>query len=94
MQAMAAAAARSTMRHPTTIAAGAVAAAALGGGVGGPMAAASGMRRIALTVKDIWKVDGPAGFYSGMAPNLAQVLPSSALSYYTYEKMKDVLGAE
>ena len=91
MQAMAHAAARHTMRHPTTIAAGAAAAVALGGG---PMAASSGLRRIALTCRDIWKADGPAGFYAGMAPNLVQVLPSSAISYYTYEKLKEVLGAE
>ena len=91
IQSMTMATARGAMRHPTTIAAGAVAAVALGGG---PIAASSGLKRIALTCKDIWKAEGAGGFYSGMAPNLAQVLPSSALSYYTFDKLKQVLHAE
>ena len=88
---MAMAAARTTMRHPTTIAAGAAAALALGSG---PLSSSNGLQRIALTCKDIWKAEGAAGFYSGMAPNLAQVLPSSALSYYTYDMLKQMLHAE
>jgi Mitochondrial carrier protein len=34
---------------------------------------------------------GLRGLYAGMAPNVLQVLPSSALSYFTYELMKVVL---
>ena len=31
------------------------------------------------------QVDGPLGFYTGVAPHILQVLPSAALSYYFYE---------
>ena len=88
VQSMASAAARNTMRHPTTIAAGAAAALALGGG---SIAASSGFKRVILTCKDIFRAEGALGFYSGMAPNLAQVFPSSALSYYTYDRLKQIL---
>jgi len=90
VQSMASVAARSAMmRHPTTVAAGAAAAAVALGGC--PIAASSGLKRVFLTCKEILKAEGPMGFYTGMAPNLAQVFPSAALSYYTYDRLKQML---
>jgi hypothetical protein len=92
-----AAAKASSMKHTAGIIA--VAAAAAGGiknTVPGTSASAGafGLRRVALTCQEIWKAEGPAGFYAGMAPNLIQVLPSSALSYYTYDRFKMLLQAQ
>ncbi|GAX86336.1 hypothetical protein CEUSTIGMA_g13748.t1 [Chlamydomonas eustigma] len=98
LQSMVMAAAKaSSMKHTAGLMAVAAAAA---GGIKGAVpgtsaaAAAGGLRRVALTCQDIWKAEGPAGFYAGMAPNLIQVLPSSALSYYTYDRFKVLLQAQ
>ncbi|GLC45939.1 hypothetical protein PLESTF_000714600 [Pleodorina starrii] len=52
-----------------------------------------GLARVAAAVSAILSIDGPRGFYSGLLPNMLQVLPSAALSYYTYDTLKTVLGA-
>ncbi|GIM11871.1 hypothetical protein Vretimale_15341 [Volvox reticuliferus] len=52
-----------------------------------------GLARVAAAVTAILSTDGPRGFYSGLLPNMLQVLPSAALSYYTYDTLKTVLGA-
>ncbi|GLI70393.1 hypothetical protein VaNZ11_015175, partial [Volvox africanus] len=52
-----------------------------------------GLARVAAAVTAILSMDGPRGFYSGLLPNMLQVLPSAALSYYTYDTLKTVLGA-
>ncbi|KAG1679639.1 hypothetical protein FOA52_006156 [Chlamydomonas sp. UWO 241] len=89
LQSMAAAAARTGIPgHQVAPLVAAAAAAAAGAPV------ARGAARVASTIRDVWRADGLAGFYSGMKPNLLQVLPSSALSYYTYEKMKMILGVD
>jgi hypothetical protein len=79
------------------MAVGAAAAAAGGGGggagVGGAAAAATGgFARVAATCAAILNAEGLAGFYTGLAPNMLQVLPSAALSYATYDGVKRALG--
>lgn len=51
------------------------------------------LARVAAACTAIIRADGPRGFYSGLAPNMLQVLPSAALSYGTYEAVKRLLGA-
>jgi hypothetical protein len=65
-----------------------------------PAGAASGatgasgvaLARIAAACSAIIRTDGFAGFYAGLLPNMLQVLPSAALSYGTYEAMKQLLS--
>jgi len=68
-----------------------------GAGMGGFGAAgvpgAAAMARIAAACSAIMRADGFAGFYAGLLPNMLQVLPSAALSYGTYESVKQMLGA-
>jgi solute carrier family 25 phosphate transporter 23/24/25/41 len=79
--------------------AGAGAAAAAGPplrAVAGAAAGAGGAAAVARVVAaclEIARQRGLRGLYSGLAPNLLQVLPSSALSYYTFETAKVALGA-
>jgi len=82
-------------------AASAAAAAGLGGGAGalravaGAAAGAGGaaaLSRVAAACLEIMRQRGVRGLYSGLGPNLLQVLPSSALSYYTFETAKVALG--
>jgi hypothetical protein len=47
--------------------------------------------RVAAAFWAIWAAEGPKGFYSGIVPNMLQVLPSAALSYWTYEGVKKFL---
>jgi hypothetical protein len=67
-----------------------------GAGAGGAFGAAgvpgAAVSRIAAACSAILKADGMRGFYAGLMPNMLQVLPSAALSYGTYETMKQVLG--
>lgn len=53
--------------------------------------AALAVQRLVYATTSIMKVQGVAGLYSGLLPNMLQVLPSAALSYFTYETMKHVL---
>jgi hypothetical protein len=48
--------------------------------------------RVAAAFWAIWGTEGIKGFYSGIVPNMLQVLPSAALSYYTYEGVKKMLN--
>jgi hypothetical protein len=50
--------------------------------------------RVAAAFWAIWAAEGPKGFYSGIVPNMLQVLPSAALSYYTYEGVKKMLDVK
>jgi uncharacterized integral membrane protein len=50
--------------------------------------------RVAAAFWAIWAAEGPRGFYSGIVPNMLQVLPSAALSYYTYEAVKKMLDVK
>lgn len=54
----------------------------------------SGWARVVHTCKSVVKADGLKGFYAGFAPNVLSVLPSAALSYYTYDTMKQLLGVQ
>ncbi|EFJ51829.1 hypothetical protein VOLCADRAFT_103320 [Volvox carteri f. nagariensis] len=58
------------------------------------VAKSPGLARVLAAVMAILSTDGPRGFYSGLLPNMLQVLPSAALSYYTYDTLKTVLGAQ
>lgn len=42
----------------------------------------------------IYSRHGLAGFYTGILPNVMQVLPNAALSFYAYEAFKRVLDAQ
>jgi hypothetical protein len=77
-------------RLPPPIAAAAAGSGAAAAAAGGPGHAASG--RILAACSAILKAAGPAGFYSGLLPNMLQVLPSASLSYFTYETVKHALG--
>ncbi|WIA10639.1 hypothetical protein OEZ85_010820 [Tetradesmus obliquus] len=81
-------------QHGLKAASGALAPA--GAGAGGAFGAAgvpgAAVSRIAAACSAILKADGMRGFYAGIMPNMLQVLPSAALSYGTYETMKQVLG--
>lgn len=46
------------------------------------------LRRMTATVRIITKNHGLAGLYIGCLPSVAQVLPSAALGYYSYEMFK------
>lgn len=39
-------------------------------------------------IKDIWKHEGFLGFYKGLVPNLARVVPSTCVTFLVYENMK------
>lgn len=60
------------------------------GAAGVPGAA---LARIAAACAAIIQADGLKGFYAGLLPNMLQVLPSAALSYGTYESVKQLLAA-
>ena len=47
--------------------------------------------RLRAAVTSISQEQGPLGFYAGLTPCLAQVLPSAAMSYFVYETCKRLL---
>jgi len=57
-------------------------------------AGSKGGVRVMHTLLTIIKAEGLQGLYAGMGPNILQVLPSAALSYFTYDTVKQLLGAE
>jgi hypothetical protein len=63
------------------------------GGFGAAGVPGAAFGRLAAACAAIVRVDGVAGFYAGLLPNMLQVLPSAALSYGTYETVKQMLGA-
>ncbi|KAF6259403.1 mitochondrial carrier domain-containing protein [Scenedesmus sp. NREL 46B-D3] len=81
-------------QHGLKAASGALAPAGTGAGGAFGAAGVSGTAvcRISAACAAIIKADGMRGFYAGIMPNMLQVLPSAALSYGTYEAMKQVLG--
>lgn len=50
--------------------------------------------RVLASCAAIVQADGARGFYAGVVPNMLQVLPSAALSYWTYETVKSALAAK
>ena len=44
--------------------------------------------------KAIFRAEGFRGFYAGMGPNLLQVLPGAAITFYTYDTLKALLDVE
>ena len=65
-------------------------AAAAAAGVGA--VGATGWARVVETCAAIRAAEGLKGFYVGLGPNMLQVLPSAALSYWTYDTCKMLLG--
>lgn len=93
--AAAAAAAPNLLRqHGLKAASGALVPSGAGMGSFGPAGVpGTAVGRIAAACSAIVRADGVAGFYAGLLPNMLQVLPSAALSYGTYESVKQMLGA-
>jgi hypothetical protein len=93
--AAAAAAAPSMLRqHGLKAASGALVPTGAGmGSFGAAGVPGTAVGRIAAACSAIVRADGFAGFYAGLLPNMLQVLPSAALSYGTYESVKQMLGA-
>jgi hypothetical protein len=93
--AAAAAAAPSILRqHGLKAASGALVPTGAGmGSFGAAGVPGTAVGRIAAACSAIVRADGFAGFYTGLLPNMLQVLPSAALSYGTYESVKQMLGA-
>jgi len=98
MQLQQAAAAGAAGAVAATGGAGAAAAAAAGPALRAVAAGAAGaggataVSRVVTACVEIARQRGLRGLYSGLGPNLLQVLPSSALSYYTFETAKTALG--
>ncbi|KAJ9509186.1 hypothetical protein QJQ45_001675 [Haematococcus lacustris] len=86
----------SALRVVSPAAMAAAVAAAAGAGVvglaGRGRAGLEGCARMWLVCHAILQAEGPQGLYRGLLPNLLQVLPSAALSYYTYDTLKEQLG--
>eukprot|EP00241_Pyramimonas_parkeae_P017930 CAMPEP_0114304610 /NCGR_PEP_ID=MMETSP0059-20121206/15884_1 /TAXON_ID=36894 /ORGANISM="Pyramimonas parkeae, Strain CCMP726" /LENGTH=382 /DNA_ID=CAMNT_0001427731 /DNA_START=102 /DNA_END=1250 /DNA_ORIENTATION=+ len=55
--------------------------------------ATDSLARMLSIAQQIVAREGPRGLYAGLAPSVLQVLPSAALSYFTYETAKAWLGA-
>ncbi|XP_065867740.1 calcium-dependent mitochondrial ATP-magnesium/phosphate carrier protein 3-like [Euphorbia lathyris] len=47
--------------------------------------------RVMPAVKDIWKEGGMLGFFRGNGLNVLKVAPESAIRFYTYEMLKDII---
>lgn len=47
---------------------------------------------IGPAVQSIWKEGGLLGFFRGNGINVLKVAPESAIKFYTYEKLKSVIG--
>ena len=48
-------------------------------------------KKLGSTIVSLAEEEGIRGFYAGILPNMLQVLPNAALSYYAYETFKRVL---
>lgn len=46
------------------------------------------------TIKDIYRTKGFKGFYVGLTIGYIKVLPMAAVSFLTYERMKEVLDID
>lgn len=55
--------------------------------------APSGLRGLRFGVAQILRADGLRGFYRGAGLNLLKSCPSSAISWFVYEKMHRLLTA-
>ncbi|EPS60241.1 hypothetical protein M569_14562, partial [Genlisea aurea] len=49
---------------------------------------------IGPAVKNIWREGGVSGFFRGNGINVLKVAPESAIKFYAYEMLKDVMGDE
>ena len=48
-------------------------------------------KTLSATIRALAAEEGIKGFYSGILPNMLQVLPNAALSYFAYETFKRLL---
>jgi len=48
--------------------------------------------RLAPIINKIWKEEGFLGFFRGNGLNVVKVAPESAIKFYAYEMLKDVIG--
>ncbi|MEW5304664.1 MAG: hypothetical protein WDW36_007259 [Sanguina aurantia] len=97
LQSMAVAAGRMGSTHAATaalLAAAGSVAPAVGAAALGPLASNHVLAKMMVAWVAIMKADGVRGFYAGLLPNMMQVLPSAALSYYTYDSLKTALNAD
>lgn len=51
-------------------------------------------QKLGSTVVSLAEEQGLRGFYAGMLPNMLQVLPNAALSYFAYETFKRLLQVQ
>ncbi|KAJ0603593.1 putative mitochondrial carrier protein [Helianthus annuus] len=49
---------------------------------------------IGSTVKNIWKEGGASSFFRGNGLNVAKVAPESAIKFYVYEMLKEIIGKD
>ena len=54
-------------------------------------AQANAFKRLAATIAGLAEEEGLRGFYAGILPNMLQVLPNAAISYFAYETFKRLL---
>ncbi|KAJ0053084.1 hypothetical protein Pint_01307 [Pistacia integerrima] len=52
----------------------------------------TGNSRIVPTIRKIWKDEGLLGFFRGNGLNVLKVAPESAIKFYAYEILKNVVG--
>ncbi|KAJ2590282.1 coenzyme A transporter [Coemansia sp. RSA 1722] len=48
----------------------------------------------ARVISDIWSASGPRGFFVGLTIGYVKVVPMFAVSFFTYEKLKELLDLE
>eukprot|EP01023_Acetabularia_acetabulum_P049641 TRINITY_DN5308_c0_g2_i2.p1 TRINITY_DN5308_c0_g2~~TRINITY_DN5308_c0_g2_i2.p1 ORF type:complete len:220 (-),score=48.68 TRINITY_DN5308_c0_g2_i2:127-765(-) len=52
------------------------------------------LTQIKAAVTQITRTKGLRGFYSGLAPNILQVMPNAAIGYFTYEYLRATLNVK
>ena len=52
---------------------------------------ANAFQKLGSTIVALAEEEGIRGFYAGILPNMLQVLPNAALSYFAYETFKRLL---
>lgn len=52
---------------------------------------ANAFQKLGSTIVSLAEEEGIRGFYAGILPNMLQVLPNAALSYFAYETFKSIL---
>lgn len=54
-------------------------------------AQSNAFKQLGSTIVSLAEEEGIRGFYAGILPNMLQVLPNAALSYFAYETFKRLL---